>query len=1067
MWAHPDDYAIVIGIDHYPGLDLEVADAAARARQFAAWLTTPEGGGIPPANLSLLLSQPPEAATEPYPKIAHVDRALAAIGGGAGGARAGRRLYACFAGCATGRNADDLALLLADAGPLAPGPTSLGLQVRRDYLRRALPFDEFILIADARPVVCAAETAAPPFALPQWHTSGRQLRELILIGDRVIPALLTEFRVAAEAGAGWQLDAQALTHRLLARMRRNAARRGPPSDLTTQGFVEQVGSIIFGGAASDPATTSSLLVELPHWTAQIRILDRLLRPVQNEVTRSSPDLATATEPGIARVQLPPGDYTVELTLGGTTERRSAIVTPERETRLARGEWTSEGPVVTGDENRPTPRKGQPNILLRRRPKDSSWRFRPGLRRIAAAPLADTTTSRESHRDPAIYYSGQVTWVPKAPAQRGDAGLFIFVRTLEPQDYPGFAEGLALLDSDGNTITDLTGPEVVHNVADGYLAFRALLRPGFYQLRRSERVDREARARLRVQPLYLCANWNTHVFIPAEDAPSLRKLEVAIVPADAGFNPRSQVGAAAQALFEALRTGGPRAAAKLAVSGAMLPQLRQAHVDAPWFAVLGIHALREAADQAKDSHTAEAADIAAELLEGLNARIGDHPDVRALSLQKGERAAEPFVHPPMLRASLALVQQHATHHRNTIPRDSLTDRVLEAGVSNSPWTAWRDLDGLGAISPGETLVRPEPVPVSTGPLSATLTAKAPVFHVLDKAVSQEATNRESAPTVRIEEALSDLQLVPAALRIVAAFGAGRSIPSTVLVPTLAEIASRLLASVKPADLSAATGLPIASVRLGINTLRRAGGLTATDSKSSSALRSASETTAAEVVLEQALRLSAVAQASSASPSSPTIENCARTLLTEAGRIDAALVGERAAAGETITKELRELAQTLCKHADFIATMDADGQLRSVNGVLAAYLAASPDPEAERRELERRLRLPPSTEAPLVLGSDPATAVNLLPAKKVAIKSEGEVRGFVGILRDPSTRHLPATTVPAIEALLTRLTLYSSLLVREATRKENINATREADYMARLKLVVAEIRSLLETPAPADS
>ncbi|HEY8610184.1 MAG TPA: hypothetical protein VIL69_02720 [Roseomonas sp.] len=1074
MAAHPDDYAIVISIDDYPGLNQAVPDATARARELAAWLTAAQGGGVPAENLRLLHSGGATAETrrsEPYPQLAQVDRALASVGGGAGGTRAGRRLYGCFVGCANGHDAESLALLLADAGLTAAGPTALCLRTRREYLRRAVPFDEFVLIADVRLVpTAAANIAPPPFALPDSRIMpGRTLRELELVGDGVIPALLDELRSVAQAGGGdWRLDSPELVERLTVRMG------------ATLVEARQVETIAFGHAAPEPVATGSLLVELPHWTTRVRILDRLLRPIQITTVRSIFE-PIATEHALARVELPPGAYTVELTLGGTTVRRSVTVPPGRETRLTHEAWTSGGSAA----GRPAADADAPATAP---PPASAWRALPGLRLAAATPIADTSTMREWHRDPAIYYSRQVTWIPDAPAQHGDAGLFVFVRTLEPQRFPRFAEGIALLDADGTTVLDLTGPAVMHNSVTGYLAFRALLRPGAYLLRRGPSAEPEGRARPRYQPLHLCAGWDTQVFIPAEDAPSLRLLELGIVPTGAGFDPESQAAAATLVLFDALRTGGTRAAAALAMSDALLPQLPRLHAGAPWLGVLAAHALRDAATAGPEGPPdGEAAGLLTELLHRLNADIGDHPDVRALSLLATKPAAAPFPHPPMLRASLALVQRHATRFRSTIPYGSLTDRVLDTGIANASWTAWREPAADEAARHGgparaATLSAISPV----GLLAETLTPKAPVLRVPDPAASPVAAAVPS-PTARVEEALSDLPLVAAAQQVAAALDAIQVPPPTLQAAVPAQLVQDLLARVRPARLSAATGLPLARIRQGIDAIRQV-------SASAGAglfpvppglLRSGPEATAAEVVMGHALRQSEAAQPAAGAPrgmappppmsaeavvSSPTIEASARTLLIGAARIRRALTGGRAAGGDAIAVMLEELAQKLCKHADFVATTDTEGRLRNVNGVLAMYLAMSSIPEATRQALENTLRLFSSaaTDAAAPSDSDAAVPVAISPVVRIAVETEGVLLGFVGVLRDPGAGRLPEGILPAIDAVLSRLNLYASLLVREATRKSGADAAREADYTARLNAIIGEIHDLLNphrSPAAA--
>ncbi|NTV96679.1 MAG: hypothetical protein HGA75_14920, partial [Thiobacillus sp.] len=59
------DYAIVVGINYYPGLG-SLQGAEYDAGQFAAWLEDPAGGGLPPANVRRVRSSdfhPPPPAS--------------------------------------------------------------------------------------------------------------------------------------------------------------------------------------------------------------------------------------------------------------------------------------------------------------------------------------------------------------------------------------------------------------------------------------------------------------------------------------------------------------------------------------------------------------------------------------------------------------------------------------------------------------------------------------------------------------------------------------------------------------------------------------------------------------------------------------------------------------------------------------------------------------------------------------------------------------------------------------------------------------------------------------------
>jgi len=122
--VNPRDYAVVVGIDHYPDFRC-LRGATADARDFASWLLDPLGGGLPPGNCKIILSAdypgcPPQTAhgdeeVEPRrPVQDDIDRAFRAIFRQLdAGAVTGRRLYVYFSGHGLGRDALGADLCLA------------------------------------------------------------------------------------------------------------------------------------------------------------------------------------------------------------------------------------------------------------------------------------------------------------------------------------------------------------------------------------------------------------------------------------------------------------------------------------------------------------------------------------------------------------------------------------------------------------------------------------------------------------------------------------------------------------------------------------------------------------------------------------------------------------------------------------------------------------------------------------------------------------------------------------------------------------------------------------------
>jgi Caspase domain len=159
-----DDYAIVVGIRHYPQLT-SLRGPVADAEAFCDWVTSADGGAVPTEQAKLIVSpaeKPPDPITAPptlMSVMAELDR-LQDLGYGRGG-RAGRRLWLYLAGHGVAPTAGDAALVMANANlqrlyhlPAAP---------YLNWFRTAAMFDEVAVIAD-----CCREHFGrlPPFSLP-------------------------------------------------------------------------------------------------------------------------------------------------------------------------------------------------------------------------------------------------------------------------------------------------------------------------------------------------------------------------------------------------------------------------------------------------------------------------------------------------------------------------------------------------------------------------------------------------------------------------------------------------------------------------------------------------------------------------------------------------------------------------------------------------------------------------------------------------------------------------------------------------------------------------------------
>ena len=161
-----DDYAVVIGINWYPGLshlDGPVNDA----HNFRAWLLDAVGGNVPDRNIKMILSPAtPDAMNRSNAKPARdmiIEAFEAILDQKDDRGRIGRRLYIYMSGHGFAPEVDDSALLMANASPRfihhIPG------RPYANWFHSSAKFDEIVLLMDC----CRDDLSMAPFQPPPWR----------------------------------------------------------------------------------------------------------------------------------------------------------------------------------------------------------------------------------------------------------------------------------------------------------------------------------------------------------------------------------------------------------------------------------------------------------------------------------------------------------------------------------------------------------------------------------------------------------------------------------------------------------------------------------------------------------------------------------------------------------------------------------------------------------------------------------------------------------------------------------------------------------------------------------
>lgn len=1078
----PDHYAIVVAIGDYPRLG-GVSTAEANARDFIEWLKDPDGGELPAENIQHIFSSGSAGAAEAArPTASDVDNALSNLRAEKQ-QRIGQRLYFYFTGRACGGSFDDTALLMADAEPARL--SGISLKAYRNFFCLNELFDEVVYVLDCLYIQATVpfEATAPQLTLaPARQTSS--VKDFLLMssplvkvdpavaaveensGGLLTKALLDGLRGSAANSQG-AITSTSLADYVRRRMRDLAS---GPKLLKLPDILLPEQEIFFGEVSVSPLE-GTLIVQVPHWSAEVKIVNNLFQSVvssiETKVSQGSTDIYEA------ELKLPEGIYKVEVTLEGKSESQLVALLFNQTYTILKDSWKT-------------------------------------LEFASAAPLAGSATTHERHMQAAVTWSRQTTW-DKSPG--GASRMFLFVRTSKPDHYKLFADGLRLFDADEQMVTDFSD-SARKNAKNGWMAFCADLPPGFYILRRGRMG-----VRVRQQPIYLCADWETQVFLEARTSPSLRTMMMNMAPKGIGFKPDDEKSAAVEAVFDSMRYATSN---KQLATQKKLTSLLQGKFENPWLGILACYALRfQQTEQPETSdHNKALLDQVLSFLEV----ISDHPDVRALRLQSDHPSAAPFPHPPLLRQGLRLVHGHSILFRETIPLYSLTDRVMTNLVANSPWTAWRHLanrDRLDDIlAPNISGSNAQWVKSLTETALTHATSilqsgfpKAPVVQVAQLLKQVMGGQKASKSVARKALALAAQSLGDAPLldilQTMTRVGDLDSLPSNITLKW-DESLKELLQKVKAEDISKSSGLSLAHAEKGLESLRQASSAEAeeTGSRSRKPKLTADEHTVLEYILAATAKEQAVAQrvggsvdtTKSAPPNDAqdegeggatedadlqiavepapaaavTIEDCVSAIRSEAARI---LISPQAQAADAaidhtakrLSERLLLVSDRLFERSAFTVTMNNHSTIISANRAFINLI----EPADDTLDQKSRARLQKAnvkswskalSNAPVgdsavsnpVTGASPA----VFSLKKTVVQSESSQahKSYLIAMRVKGAASVTQSNLQQVNELLPSLSLHASFFAYDSEGGR-------MSHLATLEGIIEKLDGLLTDGASA--
>ncbi|WP_235912737.1 hypothetical protein [Croceibacterium salegens] len=957
MLGNPGHYAVLIATC---GLGADVSLPATTARQFHDWLANPLGGGLSPDRIHFLAPGPEKREEDP-PTYA-VTRTFAQLGLGASGI-IGERLYLYLSG--RGQRIAGATQLVLTARDAMPTIIDVGQLV--DHIRRSGAFRQLVVVADLQA------------ALPIDPGSARQIIDFPITESRILSEI-SDVRfvdLAYEDGQAGRLTAAlvaallgnpAHSHHLIDAVNARIAATGPTSAQAIE--ISSSGPPI--DFASRPAS-GELIVEAPHWAAEIQVVDgagsivRALGPCET--------MANGRR-GIT-LSVPVGAFEVTAKLEEQSASQLVAVGSGRLVRIAA----------------------------------LSWNMRPAF----AAPLHGAAKFRRDQARAAVKWSVIPDSLSKPDA---NSRLFLFVRALQPERMEDIASSLEILDAQGIQVANLAKESQIGR-KKRWLTFCRDLPAGHYVLHRRgcEAVPE------RFHSLHLADGWSTQIFIPARHFPSLRNLAVHLARPNVPFDPKSQSAMAAELVADCLQRNRP--IGEVIASGE-IEQLLDNETANPMLGILAAHALRLHAASAPDHRSSGSFKFDA-IIDFLGRVLPDHPDVRALRLAREEILDTPFWEPPTLRAGLAIVKDAAVRTSGIIGLGSLTETLLSAALDNSAWTSWHQLAQAPRQMLGDSTAASSTIPAFMGGNQGGD----------DRLVRDDPLplrhDAEPDPVQKTVGTLENLSLLQEVRTII---DQADALPVQLRIDPR-KSARDLIDAAQPEALSEATGLPLDRVSQELRSLQAATDGNETDPALTSVVgqkRLLGEL--ARHSLANDATLSSLAASVGGPPSdAPTIDETASRLLAEANRLavtaqspDHAQTPEGPALAEA-SESLRKSAANLLKSADFVAITDAAGKVQFANGAFQAIVGGPTSPHVDDWEsffskhnlgAARVEQVPVAVNPGMTFGEG-----DRMLQRTELLGPDQNTTGFINILKSSFAQLNLDEKLKGVDEAVSRLSLYSSI------------------------------------------
>ncbi len=680
MALEPADFALVIGINHYPKYK-SLAGPIEDARRIERWLGNQDtGGGVPDLNLRHVLSEQPAGQIRATPVQEDIDDALYYLLDRAKKEHAGqaRRFYFYFAGHGLGLDSNEVGLCLPSWSDVFRSNTLMVEPYLRVIQDSGLFKEIFFFLDCCRVRKINAEGHKPNISWPKPADSTGSVQYLI--------GFASEYQnVAYEAemqstGADESQVRGLFTTALIETLESAAAAR-PEGGVTLAQLCSSV----------NLRTTELAKAINPNFNQEPRFRIEFRESEKNKVV-----LGNVQPPEIQENPLglesftPPSAAPFRLSVPYPRETEVTVFEENgREAYRGFDDWSGE--VLAGTVTVQTNHFGK--VDRYRIPHDA-----PGAQFTVSPPqiftstlLAGAVTSHEYLTEPAEYWSRNMTY-DQTPGG-SDSGLFLFLRQPKrEQAQTGLLmEQFELLDKYLQAVCKLRAASSRHDLNDGWHAFSARLGNGQYYLKYGDMPAR-------LIPIYLFQGWQTQLFLLfSGEKPLFETLRIQMSTLGSGFHANDADNRMTDLAHLCLQN------INIPFPPEMLKYLLEGKFRNPVFGLLGAYLIF----QRQQADLLPQIDVVLNNLRNL-LHAPDNPDLAAIGIlakhAKGDADFPIFKHPPMFAFGVeALIRLDLDEKSKVkIPGDSVFQRMADQRQTDLVFTSWETRSGSASNPLAQTL-----------------------------------------------------------------------------------------------------------------------------------------------------------------------------------------------------------------------------------------------------------------------------------------------------------------------------------------------------------------------------